>query len=512
MIKKLNYSILLILVILLPWHAFFITYISDIFLNSSSEFLPKTSLILASWKEVLIIILWWSFFYTWIKKKKFPIDKIYLFDKIFVAFFVVAMLSWIFLTKSFSEWLWWFRLDFIYFILFYLIRWLVFEKDKSTKLFFAFCTSSFISLFFWLWLYSYSFNYTPNQIDFETQRYLDLSEEKKSFLNNYYNEKWEIVSTNYELEEFFKHHEQINFRNENYLNLMKHFWYSKNISSYNPEKPLAAFHFVEARWTARFSWTFSWPNQAWFFLIILTSFIFSFLIKSKPFIHKVKEKAVNLIPFLNKNFSKIFDKNFFLFLLLVLSLIWLYFSYSRSSWIWFIGSIWIFALLALPPKKRIKTIIFGLVSVILLSLAVFNFWQDFVKRTLIREWSSSVHLEKSISAIKQIKDNPIWLWLWKAGPVTIRFSEWNKQNLAENWFLQMFQEFWILWGAIYLAFIISLLSLLIKKHKENFLIFGGFLGLLWLLIAWLFLHSFEDMPTSLILFLFLGLWMKGVKN
>ena len=513
--KKLNNYILSILVILLPWHAFFVTALSKFFLNSDANYIPITSLLIASWKETLILILWVWFIAKWISEKKFPIKRIYLFDKIFVVFLAIALSSWIFFTDSFIQWLWWLRLDFIYFLLFYLIRWIDLEKGVSLKIFNKFCISAFFSLIFGLCLYSFSFNHVPTMVNFENENYDSLSEEKKEFLKSYYNNKWELVVKNQTLEEFFSHHEQIDFRNENYLNLLTSLWYSENISSYNPQKPLAAFHFIEARWTARFAWTFSGPNQIWFFLIVLISFVFSlFVQKTKvSLIHSLISKihVTHKLNSLKKWIISKIDKKFFLFLLIVISLIALYFTYSRSSWIWFIASIWVFSLLTIPKHMRVKILFIWLISTFLLSIVVYNINWDFLNRTLIRKWSSTVHFEKSLNAAKQVYSNPLWLWLWMAGPVTIRFSPWDKQNIAENWFIQMFQEFWIHWGLVYISFLISLLIFLYKKKDQNFLIKWSLISLIWLLIAWMFLHSFEDMPTSLILFCFLWLWFKDIR-
>ena len=136
----------------------------------------------------------------------------------------------------------------------------------------------------------------------------------------------------------------------------------------------------------------------------------------------------------------------------------------------------------------------------------------FWKRVLVREWSSSVHFQKMEEWILQVLQNPLWLWLWKAWPVTIRFSERNMQNISENWFIQMFQEFWIFWWIIYLLFLVFFLSFLIKNYSKNYLIYWGFLWISWILIAWIFLHSFEDIWVSLLLFLILWIWVKNISQ
>ena len=302
--RRLVYWILLVLVILLPWHAFLVTLLSDVFLGSDSNFLPTMSLTLAWWKEATLILIWVCFLFEWKRLWVFPLRHIYFFDLIFLGFLVIALSSWAFQSASFVQWLWGFRLDFSYFILFYLLRWFHFEWVEIRRVFISFVSSSLIALVFWFWLYSFSFDWVPSKINYNDQKYLDMSEQKKEFLDLYYDEIWELFAKDKEIYMFFDHHEQINFRNENFLNVMNFFGYSRNISSYNPEKPLAAFHFVEARWTARFAWTFAGPNQAGFFLIVFISLLLgyissiSFAEQSKSLVAKIFGPIFNVFKWI----------------------------------------------------------------------------------------------------------------------------------------------------------------------------------------------------------------------
>lgn len=510
--NKVAFLLLLFLFALVPWHAFWVTFISS-FIWSNSDFLPKLSLFIASWKEVLVLVLWLLFLFKWTLENyklkninykldwfsrflnSFPIKKLYKFDYFFFAFLAIALISWLFQSDSFIQWFWWFRLDFIYFVIFYLIRWFPFDLKHLKKIIWVFLLSSSLSLLFWLSLYTESFNRIPKKININAENYLNLTIEKKEFIEKFYNKKWEELffqksSEDESLEDFFKHHEQINFRNENFLNLMQKFWYSSNISSYNPDKPLAAFHFVEARWTARFSALFSWPNQLWFFSLVviwLILSIFSFSFKKKITLSKYE------ICFLALSFF--------------LVLISLYFSYSRSAWLWFIWIFWLFILFSFEKKFRLKIFVSGFLLWIISLFSIYFFASDFWNRVLVREWSTSVHFDKMAEWISQVLENPLWLWLWMAWPVTIRFSDWNEQNISENWFIQMFQEFWVHWWVVYLILLLFLILFLIKNIDKNIFVYWWFLWLSWILIAWIFLHSFEDIWTSLVLFSILWFWV-----
>ena len=77
--------------------------------------------------------------------------------------------------------------------------------------------------------------------------------------------------------------------------------------------------------------------------------------------------------------------------------------------------------------------------------------------------------------------------------------------IAENWHVQMFQEFGIIGGIVYLILMFQFLFYLYTKSKKSIYGEGAFLALGGLVVAGMFLHSFEDASTSLSLFLLIGL-------
>lgn len=566
---KSAFWILILFVIFVPFHAFLVTF----FWKFLSEFVNYFSI----WKEILFLILWFLFFWKfvknyfenfkkeewianriknnlvnkffstwknklenknffqkifskikkffWLSKKSFPIQKFYLFDILFWIFFLIAVLPvvfklffWANIWENFiSQAIFWFRLDFIYFIFFYLIRWFSFEFSQIKKIFYIFIWSWLISLIFWFSLYSQSFNRVPEKIISSKDNFQEFSEEKKEFVKNFYNsEKNSDVlflkeklskSEENELKIFFENPEQINFRNENFLNLMYDFWYSAWVSNYEVDKSLPAFHIVEAKWTARFASTFAWPNQLWFYLMVFIGLILGFLkyLFTDPGVSR-KENFDKII--FNKEMTPGSLEIVFLIWTLIFALICLYFSFSRSAWLWIILIFSLFIFFSFPQKYRWKIFFWWIISWILLILYTYFFQSDFFERTILRWGSTSMHIEKTLEWIEIVKENPLWLWIWMAWPVTMKFP-WE-DRIAENWFIQMFQEFWVLWWIIYLLFIWSFLFFLIrnfiKNNFENFALFWGFLWLSGILFAGLFLHSFEDVWVSILLFLFLGIW------
>jgi len=589
---KAAFWVLILFVIFVPFHAFLVTFLW--------KFLPEFVNYFSVWKEVLFLILWFLFFWKfvknylensekedwianrikdnlvnkffstwknfsenknffqkffsktkkffWLSKKSFPIQKFYLFDILFWIFFLIAVLP-VFFKFFFPEFFWvnlWdnflvqsilgFRLDFIYFIFFYFTRWFNFSFSGNfsqiKKLFYVFVLSWLASLIFWFSLYSQSFNWVPEKIITSKDNFQELSFEKKQFLDKfYYSEKpwfdtlllkWDLNSEQKnELKKFFENSEQINFRNENFLNLMYDFGYSAWVSNYEVDKSLPAFHIVEAKWTARFASTFAGPNQLGFYLMVFIGLILGFLkyaftdpeVSDKNILWKISFK--NRFKFMTPGSLGAV----FLIWTLIFALICLYFSFSRSAWLWTILIFSLFIFFSFPEKYRWKIFFWWLISWILLILYTYFFQSDFFERTILRWGSTSMHIEKTLEWIEIIKENPMWLWLWMAWPVTMRFSELWEEKIAENWFVQMFQEFWVLWWIIYLLFIWSFLVFLIKNFLKNnfenfswFLLFWGFLWLSWILFAGLFLHSFEDIWVSLLLFMLIWIWFISWKN
>lgn len=62
--KSWRLYILLIWLVLLPWHAFLKTWFSSLFLGSNADFLPALSNILSLWKEILLFILLLVFIFS----------------------------------------------------------------------------------------------------------------------------------------------------------------------------------------------------------------------------------------------------------------------------------------------------------------------------------------------------------------------------------------------------------------------------------------------------------------
>lgn len=474
---------------LLPFHAFLVTWFSSVFLGSGNDFLPQASMILASWKEIFIVFFGFAFLWKWIKEKKFPIT-FYTFDYFFFAFLGIAILSGIFITKDLGQIIWGLKYDFSFFVLFYLIRGLTFPSEQKQKLLTVFFGSAFLSIVFGMIFY---FVLPPEALT--------------------------------------------------------HFGYSSHVSSFDLGKPLPAYHIIDGSETPRLASTFSSPNHFGFYLIVVISFL---LVELRTQNSELRKKIIPL-------------------LLTPCSLLLLFFTFSRASWLAVLAVLGIFIFVIIPQKWR-KILLFEGVGTLVIACALLFI---FAPQNLFRQGSNSEHFTHTRDAIFSVIKHPLGLGLGNAGPASMRDESfpvrvpkqelqkisdaglsdqalksiwffdkgiteemafkpknrdelntipelqktspalqsvvmdiWNRyhiERIAENWHVQMFQEFGWAGGFVWLLFLGFFLFTLFKKSSTNVFAFGGFLALTGISIAGLFLHSFEDASVSLSLFFLLGL-------
>ena len=243
----------------------------------------------------------------------------------------------------------------------------------------------------------------------------------------------------------------------------------------------------------RLSGIFSWPNHMAFYLIAFW--------------------PVLLFSILNK-------KNHILWWILF---VWLLFWTLSRSWILaFMIEFFLLSLFVLFYNKKYRKIIYFLY--ILWTMLVFILWTylyiSWKYHQIILRWASTAwHIQKSSKTLNAIIENPItWHWLWTAWPA----AHYVKNDIIpESWFLQIFYELWIIWGFVWFAFLIYSIYLIYTDRKITYndmdkismLQVWLSIWVIWLLVQWLVLHSFEDSMISLPLFIiiWLLLWYKFQK-
>lgn len=493
---------------LLPFHAFLVTWFSSVFLGSGNDFLPQASMILASWKEIFIVFFGFAFLWKWIKEKKFPIT-FYTFDYFFFAFLGIAILSGIFITKDLGQIIWGLKYDFSFFVLFYLIRGLAFPSEQKQKLLTVFFGSAFLSIVFGIIFY---FVLPPEALT--------------------------------------------------------HFGYSSHVSSFDLGKPLPAYHIIDGSETPRLASTFSSPNHFGFYLIVVISFLLALIkLKVESRVHGIKLKVLDFTRLVNPRFILLFIV--FATANSLLIVLFFTFSRASWLAVLAVLGIFVFVIIPQKWRKILLFEGVGTLVIACALLFIFapqNLFRQgsnsehfthtrdaifsVIKHPLglglgnagpasMRDESFPVRVPKQ--ELQKISDaglsdqalKSIWFFdkgiteemafkpknrdelntipeLQKTSPAlqSVVMDIWNRyhvERIAENWHVQMFQEFGWAGGFVWLLFLSFFLFTLFKKSSTNVFAFGGFLALTGISIAGLFLHSFEDASVSLSLFFLLGL-------
>lgn len=243
----------------------------------------------------------------------------------------------------------------------------------------------------------------------------------------------------------------------------------------------------------RLSGIFSWPNHMAFYLIAFW--------------------PVVLISILNKKLNIIWG----------ILLVWLLFWTLSRSWILaFFVECFLLSLFVLIYYKKYRKIIYILyilwtILVFILSSYLYVSWK--YNQIILRWASTSWHIQRSWKTFIDIVKNPItWHWLWTAWPA----AHYVKNDIIpESWFLQIFYELWLIWGFIWFYFLLYSVYIIYSNKKiiyndmDKISILQIWISIwvIWLLVQWIVLHSFEDSMTSLPLsiIIWLLLWYKFQK-
>lgn len=239
-------------------------------------------------------------------------------------------------------------------------------------------------------------------------------------------------------------------------------------------------------WAQRFSWIFSWPNHMAFYLVTFAPII--------------------LLSIANKKLHWIWG---------IMLTVLLFGTLSRSGILAFCVEIWILSLIAFIFQKKYRKILMGLFWIWFVGVLVL-WWYLFVSgkyHDVILRWASTAwHAQRFTKTLEQIKENPIiWHGIGTAWPS----AHYIKSDvIPESWFLQIFYELGILWWFVWFLFIFYAIFLTYNKRKINYkqnlnkiniLIVWTVIWIIWLLVQWIVLHSFEDSMISIPLFVLLGI-------
>ena len=188
---------------------------------------------------------------------------------------------------------------------------------------------------------------------------------------------------------------------------------------------------------------------------------------------------------------------------LCLVLAGLFLSYSRSAWL---GAILTAGLVSLFLKTAKKYwLMASLVAMVLISIFAVRFWGEsrFVRtvifhqpisKTAQTEESNAGHLRNTTHAAADLRRHPFGKGLGTAGPVSVING--GQARVAENYFLQIFQETgWL--GSVLLASVHLSLGLALWRNRANHLVLLAGISFAGLILTNLFLHTWADETVAL---------------
>ena len=155
-------------------------------------------------------------------------------------------------------------------------------------------------------------------------------------------------------------------------------------------------------------------------------------------------------------------------------------------------------------KYLTQSIVVLFVIFVLWGMFYIRYWWH-MEDIVLRAWSSKWHSERMIYWIKQFVAKPLWQWLASSWPwYRLAHNAKNTEEkyfIPESWYVQQLVEWWIIW---FIFFIITMFLILLRIYPVSKPLFFSFFAIL---IMNLFLHTFEASYISMILFLFLWLFL-----
>ncbi|MDD3145567.1 MAG: O-antigen ligase family protein [Candidatus Gracilibacteria bacterium] len=242
------------------------------------------------------------------------------------------------------------------------------------------------------------------------------------------------------------------------------------------------YHGLENSGIRRFQGILDGPNAMAYFLVIFSS-MFLYLQKKK-------------------NEFYVYASVMFLFWLIIL-------TYSRSALLGVLTSLSAIFLVSIKQiYKNYRKVFLGVLLFSIGFLSILGaIFQHQLTNIIFRTSSTTGHFDRMVVGIERFKEKPLGAGLAESGPAyrNIYPEKQTKDDevkyIPESWYIQVLIE----GGVIYLAIFISILGIiLINLFKKSKIIFGMFLAIL---IMNMFLHIFEATYLSMLMFIFIGLFI-----
>ena len=166
-IDKTIYVGLLLLLALLPFHAFLKTWFSALLTETNIDYLSAGSFMIGAWKEGLVLLLLMLFLFKVFLERKLPF-KLEAFDYAVLAFFGILLVSPLWTEFNFKAYVWGIKTDATFLLIYFLARSVSWNEKRIKQALNVLLTVAAVVIVFGLLLYFLlppdflqHFGYTP---------------------------------------------------------------------------------------------------------------------------------------------------------------------------------------------------------------------------------------------------------------------------------------------------------------------------------------------------------------
>jgi hypothetical protein len=272
--------------------------------------------------------------------------------------------------------------------------------------------------------------------------------------------------------------------------ILVHFGFSAFLSNWNFGGSIPIYHGIEGANVRRFQGIFDGPNPAGFFILLYLGLLATYFRSAKKYYYLLSLWVC------------------------VLVLVLLY-TYSRSAVLGLLGGgIAMGLVLARTLYTHHRKLVLSLIPILfILGGAFYLKFEGTIHTIILREGSTKGHYDRAVTGIKRAIDRPQGSGLASAGPAyrfvkqpeegESLFEGANKVSedyyIPESWFIQQAVEGGIIGFGL---FVFIFCSIALGLARTNIPLFGSFIGIG---VMNCFLHSYESLYISLLLFMIVGL-------
>lgn len=272
--------------------------------------------------------------------------------------------------------------------------------------------------------------------------------------------------------------------------ILIYFGFSGNLSNWNFWGSIPIYHGIDGASVRRFQWIFDGPNPAGFFILLYFGVLATYFRAAKKYYYLLSLAVIVLT-------------------------VALFYTYSRSALLGLLG--WLGSLLLINLwyiwKKHRRFVLWLIPGLLLITWLFYLKFEGTIQQIVLREGSTKGHFDRAVIGLNRFVDKPLGSGLASSGPA-YRFvkqpeeGEWlyeweNKIRedyyIPESWYIQQLVE----WGIIGFILFVSIFIWILKQlARKNIFLFASFVAMA---IMNLFLHTYESVYVSLLLFLIISL-------